>query len=79
VAVADGVRNLPRGGSVLRQMNEFAFTDALGFLMSQVETMDTYLDRGTASAERMRPAAGHRPRRKCGSYDFLAGAGAVTL
>jgi hypothetical protein len=49
MVVADGPGNFPRAVLVLPQMNELAFTDALGFLLSRVvETMDAYLDRATA-------------------------------
>jgi hypothetical protein len=45
MVVADGPGNFPRAVFVLPQMNELAFTDALGFLMSRVvETMDAHLD-----------------------------------
>jgi hypothetical protein len=45
MVVADDPRNFPCAVFVLPEMNEFAFTDALGFLMSRVvETMDAHLD-----------------------------------
>jgi hypothetical protein len=44
-------------------MYGLAFTHALGFLVARVmETMDGDFERDAAGAERMRPAAGHRPR-----------------
>jgi len=49
MVVADDPCNFPRAVFVLPQMNELAFTDALGFLVSRVvETMDAHLDRAIA-------------------------------
>src|SRR5690348_6050936 len=44
-----------------------------------MKTRDGQLRHDGARAERRRPAAGRRPRRNCGGYDFLGAAGAVTL
>jgi hypothetical protein len=49
MVVADGPGNFPGAVFILPEMNELAFTDALGFLMPRVvETVDADLDRGIA-------------------------------
>jgi len=49
MVVPDGPVNFPRAVFVLPEMDELAFTDALGFLASRVvETMDIHLDRAIA-------------------------------
>jgi len=49
MVVADNPGNFPRAVFVLPEMNELAFTDALGFLMSRVvEAVDAHLDRAIA-------------------------------
>src|SRR5580692_4268691 len=49
MVVANGSGNFPRAVFVLPEMNELAFTDGLGILMSRVmEAMDTHLDRAIA-------------------------------
>ena len=49
VVVADGSGDFPRAVFVLPEVNELAFADALGFLMSGVmEAMDAHLGRAMA-------------------------------
>ena len=64
MVVADGPRNFSRAVFVLPQMNELAFTDALGFLMSRdVEAMDAHLDHAIALAKSF--MAAWRARHPC--------------